>query len=215
MRRPNAGFTLLEILLSLALAGLILVALTTFIFSMGELWGRNAERRLFDQHVNAVARFLETQLRQATLPPAARANATPVTPQQITPSGGATDNLITFDLPAGCRILPWPDRPLPEVVCSWQVREHDGLFLLWHSRLETKFDTDSPREILLTPPVTALSYDYYDSNFKRWTTETVLRNDRNNQPTVPQRLRFTFAYGKMKREIAVPVPLAQQGMPNF
>jgi len=30
--------------------------------------------------------------------------------------------------------------------------------------------------------VTALSYDYYDDSFKRWTTEAVLRTDANNQP---------------------------------
>jgi prepilin-type N-terminal cleavage/methylation domain-containing protein len=53
LTRPGGrgGFTLLEILLSLALIGLLLVSLFTFIFSMGELWGRNTDVRLFDLHV--------------------------------------------------------------------------------------------------------------------------------------------------------------------
>lgn len=215
MRRQDAGFTLLEVLLAIALAGLVLVSLNTFVFSMGELWGRDSERRLFDQHVNAVARFLAAEMSEATLPPAARANAAPVTPQQVTPSGGAAENLITFELPAGCRILSWPDRPLPEVVCSLQVRERAGLFLLWHSRLEARFDTDPPRETLLTPLATALSYDYFDANLKRWTTETAFRTDSNSKPTAPQRLRVSFAYGKLKRDIVIPVPVAPQGLPNF
>lgn len=218
MKRTNpsdGGFTLLEILLSLALVGLLLVAVNTFVFSMGELWGRNTDRRLFDQHVNAVTRFLQSQLRTATLPPAARPNSTPVTPQEITPAAGARDNLITFDLPAGSRVLSWPDRPLPEVVCSLQVREREGLYLLWHSRLETRFDTDSPRELLLTPLVTALAYDYYDDTVKRWRTETMMKNGANNQPEAPQRLRLTFTYGKLTQQTTVSIPLAQQGMPNF
>ena len=48
-RNSSGAFTLLEVLLSLALVGLLLIALNTFVFSMGELWGRNSDRRLFDQ----------------------------------------------------------------------------------------------------------------------------------------------------------------------
>src|SRR4051812_3329908 len=69
-RSPGAAFTLIEILLALALVALLLVGLNTFIFSMGELWGQRADVRLFDQHVRAVTRFLEHELRAAALPPA-------------------------------------------------------------------------------------------------------------------------------------------------
>ena len=209
------GFTLLEVLVSLAIVALILVAMNTFVFSMGELWGRRADVRLFDQHVNAVTRFLAGELRTATFPPAARAFATPVTGEPITPQNGISGNLITFELPAGSRFLSWPDRPLPEVVCSLQAREGEGLYLLWHSRLETRFAEDPPRETLLTPLVTALSYDYYDDSFKRWTTEQAVRNDTNGNPEAPQRLRLTFTYGKLTRDALVAIPVAQQGMPNF
>jgi prepilin-type N-terminal cleavage/methylation domain-containing protein len=209
------GFTLLEILLSLALVGLMLVALNTFVFSMGELWGRNTDVRLFEQHVRAVTRALERELRAATLPPAARANATPVAPQEIRPGGGATDNLITFELPAGSRLITWPGPPLPEVVCSLMVREKDGLLLLWHSRLETNFDSDPPREIILTPFVTALSYEYYDTSATRWSNETTLKRDSGGKPTAPQRLRLKFAYGAFTRETVVGLGSTPQGVPNF
>ena len=66
------AFTLLELLLALALVGLLLVAMNTLVFSMGELWGRGSEPRLFDQHVRAVTRFLENELRASALPPRAR-----------------------------------------------------------------------------------------------------------------------------------------------
>jgi hypothetical protein len=171
--------------------------------------------RLFDQHVNAVTRFLAGELKAATYPPASRAYATPVTGEPITPLNGISGNLITFELPAGSRFLSWPDRPLPEVVCSLQVREGEGLYLLWHSRLETRFADDPPRETLITPLVTALSYDYYDDSFKRWTTETALRTDANNQSVPPQRLRLKFAYRTLTRETTVVVPAALASLPNF
>jgi len=211
----NSAFTLLEILLALALTALVLVSLNVFVFSMGELWGRNSDVRLFDRHVRAVTRFLENELRTAALPPSVAAGAAPIVPQEIKPASGTTDNLITFELPAGNRLLVWPDRPLPEVVCSLQARDREGLVLLWHSRLETKFSDDPPRETVITPFVTALAYDYYDPDFKTWKTETTIRKDNTGQLQTPQRLRLKFAYGKMKRESVIALPAPTEGLPNF
>jgi prepilin-type N-terminal cleavage/methylation domain-containing protein len=219
--RPGArgGFTLLEILLSLALVALMLVAMNTFVFSMGELWGRNTDVRLFDQHVRAVTRFLTHELRAAVLPPAAVARSTPISLQEIQPQNGASDQLLTFELPAGSRLFVWPDpkRPLPEVVCSLQARQNEGLILLWHSRLEKNFDTDPPRETVVTPLVTALAYDYYDPDSQRWTTETTLKPDPNGgtTPLTPQRLRLKFAYGKLTSESVITLPAAAEGLPLF
>lgn len=211
------GFTLLEILLSLALIALMLVALNTFVFSMSELWGNGSDVRLFDQHVRAVSRFLEHELRAAALPPSAFARSTPIALKEIQPQNAATDNLLTFDLPAGSRLFVWPDpaRPLPEVVCSFQVRQNEGLILLWHSRLEKNFDTDPPRETVVTPLVTALSYDYYDADSNRWTTETTLKPDPNGgtTPLTPQRLRLTFTYGKRTRESVITLPAPTEALP--
>ena len=218
-RRVSPGFTLLEILLSLALVALILVALNTFVFSMGELWGRNSDVRLFDQHVRAVTRFLNRELRAAVLPPAAVARSTPIGLQDVTPQYGLQEKLLTFELPSGSRLLVWPDpkRPLPEVVCSLQARQNEGLLLLWHSRLEQNFTTDPPRETVITPLVTALAYDYYDTDANRWTTETTLKPDPNGgtTPLLPQRLRLKFAYGKMTSESVITLPVATEGLPLF
>ena len=214
-RRLPCAFTLLEILLALALTAMVLVSLNTFVFSMGELWGRNTDVRLFDRHVRAVTRFLDQELHSAALPPSAVAGATPIVPQEIKPANGATDNLITFELPAGSRLLVWPDRPLPEVLCSLQARAGTGLVLLWHSRLEQKFADDPPRETVITPLVTALGYDYYDSDFKTWKTETSIRKDSSGQLQSPQRLRLMFAYGKLKRESVIALPSPTEGLPNF
>ena len=212
--RPR-GFTLLEILLALALTALVLVSMNVFVFSMGELWGRNTEVRLFDRHVRAVTRFLEQELRAASLPPAVASGTTPVTPQEIRTLTGSTDTLLTFELPSGSRILTWPDRPLPEVVCSLQARERDGLVLLWHSRLEKRFNDDPPRETIITPLVTAMSYDYYDADFRSWKNETILRKDSNGLYQPPQRLRLKFTYGKMTRETVIALAVPTVALPNF
>lgn len=214
-RRAQKAFTLLEILLALALVSLVLVALNTFVFSMGELWGRNTDLRLFEQHVRAVTRFLEHELRAAALPPAARPNSTPIAPQEVRPQNGMMEHMLTFELPAGSRLFTWPERPLPEVVCSFQVRENEGLIMLWHSRLEEDFETDPPRETIVTPLATGLAYDYYDADLNRWTTETQLKMDQQNQPMTPQRLRLQFAYNNVSRQSVVTLPTPGPALPAF
>ncbi|HUR58292.1 MAG TPA: prepilin-type N-terminal cleavage/methylation domain-containing protein [Opitutaceae bacterium] len=213
--RSRSAFTLLEVLLSLVLVSLVLVGLNTFVFSMGELWGRNTEVRLFEQHVRAVTRFLDAELRNATLPPAARPNSNPVGVQEVRPQNGAMDKLLTFELPAGSRLFNWPERPLPEVVCSFQARPNEGLVLLWHSRLEKNFETDSPRETVVTPLVTGLAYDYFESDFNKWTTEAQLKMDPQGQPMTPQRLRLKFTYGRMTKESIVTLIEPGQALPVF
>lgn len=212
MRRR--GFTLIEVLLSLALVALILVALNTFIFSMSELWGRNSDMRLFDRHVRAVTRYLQKELLRASLPPSAAVNSTPVGVQQITPSGRSQENLITYMVLTGGRILRWPGSPLPEVYCSLEVRRDEGLFMLWHSDLENHYNDEPPRETLVSPFVTALAYDYFDPDVNKWTTEPVIKLDASGNPTPPQRLRITFGYNKLSQVSLVNVPGTSGGLPN-
>jgi prepilin-type N-terminal cleavage/methylation domain-containing protein len=211
----RAGFTLLEMMLAISLVALLLVGLNSFIFSMGELWGRGADARLFDQHVLGVTRYLEREMRAAILPPFSQIGDNPVAGQEIRPLSGTTDNLLTFTLPEGSRMVSWPDRSLPEVVCSLQARDGEGLVLLWHSKLETKFADDPPRETVLTPYVTALTYDYYDPDYKHWTNETALKKDSTGNLQTPQRLHLKFVYGKYTKETTVTLPINTEGLPTF
>lgn len=214
MKRAR-GFTLLELLLAMALAALLLVGLNTFVFSMGELWGRQAEPRLFELHVRAVSRWLQSELREAAMPPPGRSDRDPIAVTEVRTRGAGSDNMLTYEKREPGRLLSWPDAPLPDVVCSWQVREREGLVLLWHSRLETKFSDDPPRETIVSPWVSGFSYDYYDADLKQWRTETSFRRGDNSQLLVPQRLRVKFTYGGMTREALITIPTLGEGQPNF
>jgi hypothetical protein len=181
---------------------------------MGELWGKGTDVRLFDQHVRAVTRFLQNEMLRATLPPAAVVNSTPVGVQLVKPATALRENLVTYTELTGSRILKWPDSPLPEVVCSLQVRKDQGLYMLWQSDLEDNFNVDPPRETLVSPFVTAIAYDYFDTDLSKWTTEAEIRTDNGGNPVPPQRLRLTFTYNRLVREELVDVPAILQGLPN-
>jgi hypothetical protein len=207
------AFTLLELLLSLALVGLLLVAMNQFIFSMGELWGRGVDVRLFDQHVRAVTRFVDQMVHSTVLPTARGMQALAV--QDIRLPDGPTATLLTFELPAGSRVLSWPGAPLPDVVCALGTRQDQGLVLYWHSRLEQHFADEPPRATVLTPLVTGASYDYYNAKLNSWQNYSTLQRDNNGQWQLPTRLRLRFAYGKLTRETIVSLPPASAALPLF
>lgn len=209
----RGGFTLLELLLSLALIGMLLVAMNQFIFSMGELWGRGADVRLFERHARAVTRFLETTLHSAALPMAKGSQVLAV--QELRLPDGPTGTLLVFELPEGSHVLPWPEDPLPDVVCALGLRRDQGLVLYWHSRIETRFADDPPRATVLSPLVTALSYDYYNSGFNSWQNYPVLQRDSSGQWQLPTRVRLRFTYGTLTRETVVTLPAASQALPLF
>jgi prepilin-type N-terminal cleavage/methylation domain-containing protein len=58
---PNLGhgFTFLEVLLAVAVAGLLLVAASQMLFTFTRLWQQVEEEPLFAHHVDGVVRFLE------------------------------------------------------------------------------------------------------------------------------------------------------------
>lgn len=207
-RAPLRGFTLLEALLSVALLALMLSALNMFVFSMGEIWGRNRQDRLFDQHARAVTRHVEDLLRRAA---AAPADSVP----RIATAGAVAANepLLTFDLAGGDRLLPWPGAPLPDVRCTLQVVRDRGLVLHWQSRWETDFEQAAPRTVVLSPLVTRLEYAYYVEG--RWQAEPAPRRDKRGAWAVPARVLLRFEHRGRTADATAGVPRMAGALPAF
>jgi prepilin-type N-terminal cleavage/methylation domain-containing protein len=205
-RQARRGFTLIELLLALALLTMLVTALLTFVFSMGEIWGRGSEKRLFEQHVNAVSRHAESLLRRAAWPRGGAVGAEPFAVREVRPANGPVVNLLGFDLLDGDRLLEWPEQPLPEVRCYLAVERDRGLVLYWQSVLEQDTANKPPRTALVSPLVTQLTYVYQDPQSGQWRMEADLRRNTNNEWLLPDRLRLTFKQKAFEavREITLP-----------
>jgi len=219
----RAGFSLPEMLVAIIIGATLVTAAVTFALSMGELWGFGAETRLFDQHVRGVTRFLENLLRQAVPPPGEQQagldqRATAVAEDVVAwrvPGGRAygTEELLTFEVPESPGVFAWPEEPLPFVVCSLRVDPRDGLFLLWKSRLEVDFDDADPREMRISPFVTAISYFYFDDDEDnpQWEQLDQPRRTSARDLEVPDRIRLRFEYDGDVREVDIIMPGAMAG----
>jgi prepilin-type N-terminal cleavage/methylation domain-containing protein len=202
------GFTLLETLVSLALLGILLVTLNTFLFSMSELWGGGRDQRLFDQHVRAATRILKETLNQTTIGPGALG----CTIKDVTDSDGTVAPRLTFLLIDAGRLADWPEAPLPDVDFSLTVNSERGLILQWQSRLELERDLNDIHETVLSPFVTSIAYDYFDADLKKWKTEEVPARDTTGSSYLqPARLRIRYARGELKTETIIDIPIRRRG----
>jgi len=213
-KRAARGFTLIETLLASALLGGLLLALNFFVFSMAEIWGVGAERRLFEQHVRAVTREVETMLRTAALPPLA--NETPVFGREIRLDDGRRSTLVTFELAGGSPRLPWKTAPLPDVVCTLAQQSGKGLVLYWQSRLEKTYEEAAPRAFVLSGFGTELKYEYLEGEGSTyWRVYDQLQRDNQGRWRMPTRLRMSFALRDLKAETTVMLPPVNGALPHY
>lgn len=213
--RRARGFTMIELLVAMVLVGAVIIGLNTFVFSMSELWGRGRDWRLFDQHARALTRFLESELRTAALPPRVAPELGAVEAREVEVDFGRREDLLVFGLREGSRILAWPERPLPDVWAALEVKRGEGLVLHWHSVWEEDFATQAPRQLLLSPLVSALRYEYFDGSFRRWEIEETLRTGPDGELETPGRMRLTFTYRGQDLETIVPLTIFGAGLPPF
>ncbi len=206
LRNTRRGFTLIELLLALALLTLLMTALLTFVFSMGAIWGRGGEKRLFEQHVNAVTRHVESLLRRAAWPRGAVGVAEPFAIREVRPASGPVENLLGFELLEGDRLMEWPGEPLPEVRCHLALVRDRGLVLYWQSLLENDADEKPPRASVVSPLVAQLRYAYQDPNSGTWRTELQLRKNNNGEWLLPDRLVLTFKQDAFEAERELTLP---------
>jgi len=214
--RSARGFTLIELLLALALLTMLVTALLTFVFSMGEIWGRGGDKRLFEQHVNAVTRHVESLLRRAAWPRGAAGVEEPFAVEEVRTTAGAKADLVGFDLLDGDRLLEWPEFPLPEVRCHLAQEGERGLVLYWQSHLEEDAERQPPpRAVVISPFVAKLACAYYDAAGRSWRTEPALRKNSNGEWLLPDRLILTFKHGGFETTRELTLPAGGGGLPAF
>lgn len=215
-RRKRDGFTLLEVLLAVALGAFILTAITSFIFGMAELWGAGSNERLFEKHARGVSRFIESSFQKASLRFVEGEDASAsLFWMEWEGDDSRSDQYLSFELDQSPGALIWPESPLPHIVCSLEFEEGEGLFLLWRSRLEDVFDEEPPRRTLISPFVTMVRYhyiDYADDN-PEWEILEEPEQETDDTYVMPERIELVFQFGRDEITRQIILPKLMEGTP--
>jgi len=205
----RGGFTLLEMLLSLAILAGLMVAMSTFLFGIAGGWGEGGESRLFDQHRRALAR----QLREAAETAAARPGGSRWVIKEAAWAGMPDTPRLAWSAPDLGRLARWPGEPLPDVDLALEVDDQRGLVLGWRSRLETETEEMRRHEAVLSPFVKGIAYAYAGEDGRWEVSDTPLAEAPPRTGwRQPDHVRLRMEHGKSRAEIRLALGGPREGV---
>lgn len=212
--RPRGGFTLIEVVLAIALTGLVLSAATTFLVIVSGIWLSRNDESFFQQHASGATAFVKGLVARAE--PPAEGDGGPVQWNRPPGYGDFEDPLLAFRLSEPPAILGPEAVGLAGLQLYLYHAREEGLYLIWHSDLIETEETRDLRHTLVSPLVTEVAYAYYDAEFDDWEIETQPRTAETVTTFVlPDYLRFTLSYQGQEELFYVPIPTAKPEIPPF
>ena len=126
--KRKTGFSLVEVLLALAIGGLILTAATSLLVTISQAWAnRPATRDAFDAHVNGVANFLTAMLEEATLTDGLNSQKKAITLDRAPGFSESDDPLVRFYLREAPPLFSGQNQGVLPVGCMCFFRSMIGM----------------------------------------------------------------------------------------
>jgi hypothetical protein len=213
-----------EVLLAMAVGGLVLIAASSLLVTIAQAWAnRPATRDAFDAHINGVGHFLAAMLEEATLPDG---SSGPEVIQLDRPVGQSErdDPQLRFFLREAPPFFFWPHGLASRVHAYFQFEEGEGLHLLWYSELQEMEKNDlGKRELedeeelfrsLVSPYLDEVKYCYFgeegesDEEMKDWEEKPTLEEDvESGKFRLPDFIRIIFRWDEedLERDIFLAI----------
>ena len=210
--RRNHGFSLIEVLLALAVGGIVLMAASSLLVTISQSWAnRPATRDAFDAHVNGVAHFLTAMLEEATNPKDGSKGNEAIELARPVGFSDRENPLIKSYLLKAPPLFYWPHGLATRVHAYFQFEEGEGFFLLWYSELQELEklesgelqleDEDELFRTLISPYFDEVYYCYYGSeddsedDQPEWQIESSLEeNVESGKFRIPDFIKIVFSW---------------------
>lgn len=176
------GFTLIEVLFSLAISAIVMVGACVLMFNMSSILERFEEEEPFDVHVNGVEVFLKSVLKNSQMPDSRDyTNSFAAFAENANLGKGNPPDSMMGDKSKICFGVR-DDIPFflsrrgfsPEKDAWLDFREKDGLYIIWTFAKNENYNSASDDrpiyESLVSPFVVSMSYVYIDDD-GRWLEE--------------------------------------------
>lgn len=209
-KKSTKAFTLIEVIMAISIAGLLLVAATTYLFSLTQIWGDTQKDQYFTHHAEGVSRFLDQLFDEAQY-----LDSEPVKWAPLPGASPFDPPLLQFSLPGNPALLYWEGRPLGGVTCYLYFNETEGLELIWYSELEKIESPSDMHRTLISPIVKNITYCNYDPDFEQWEESREPILDRQGNRKVPNALKLTFKYEDEEKVQTFNIPTEEASVPIF
>lgn len=162
----RAGFTLIEVVIALALGALILLATSSLLMSIMQLWIKEEKLYNFQGHMHGVKTFLQKHLKEANYKVNEKLPAVQwAKPPRVTLS--INETLLSFYVRTPNPLLP-TEASLP-VVCYLKIDKDKGLSIIWHSFEKPKVGKEQEvYEVEISPWAKYFKLHYYNDDDGTW-----------------------------------------------
>lgn len=189
-RSKQKGFTLIEMVIAIALGAVILVAASSLLLSITQLWIKEEHLDDFQGHVHGVRTFLQTHFNEAYY----RIDEKLPSVEWSSPPGvqlGIDEKYLQFYVYAPSPLFPI--ETLVPIVTYLAFDKNRGLSIIWHS-LEKTSVASAPQiyETPLSQWVKGIKLHYYDLNSNHWEILDKPRKDKEGKLELPDLLELKF-----------------------
>ncbi len=203
------GLTLIEMVVTIALMGLVMTLLSFHMVGLSNLWLNRTDDDFFEQHVDGVVLFM-TNVMEASESAAFGENEQRPPVEWAKPPGWGDmdDPLLYFQQNEAPALFVREGLSLPAVQAYIHFDDRDGLSIIWYSALDAE-DIEEERDLRRTrisAYITKMDYAYYELEDDEWEiTEDPIEED--EQFRLPDFIRLTFSHpeqGERIRSVLIP-----------
>ncbi len=184
--RHHRGLTFLELLMTLAMSALMIVALGQIIYSLTRALAATEEGPQKSAHMDGLSAFLSYGLAQSSFnPPGQPPNLWHTAP-------GAAHPTLGFRLEHPPPFFVTPIRPPPEITAFVDFDAEAGLRLLWHVKPAHTGDRPRLRVTPLSSHVKDFEYGYWNDTNSELEWESAADEGAVRPQQQPQFIRLVF-----------------------
>ena len=207
--RSKNGLTLIEMVVTIALMGLVMTFLSFHMVGLSNLWLNRTDDDFFEQHVDGVVLFM-TNVMEASESAAFGENEQRPPVEWAKPPGWSDmdDPLLYFQQNEAPALFVREGLSLPAIQAYIHFDDRDGLSIIWYSALDAE-DIEDERDLRRTrisSYITQMDYAYYELEDDEWEiTEDPIEED--EQFRLPDFIRLTFSHpeqGERIRSVLIP-----------
>lgn len=199
-RKANA-FTLLEIVIAIALSGILLTSAAAIVVNTVRLWEKSDDVASLDRHLSGLNRFLcAITAEQDTLQIAQTESGKTVVGCKWTSPPNLDVTFPSFTISEDYPIFRLNEKPLPEI-SAWLYWDSDGLWLISQTPRQKNENEHLASFTLLSPFFESAKILAWNDEFASW--ETVDNADAANFQNRSVRLLLRFKRENRVRELSL------------
>lgn len=205
------AFTLIEVMVAIALSGMVLTSAALLLATMSEMWHQRRSGDPFVEHVSGLRTFLQALVDASEVETEGGDGSMQLTRWSHPPGYPDFDpQYLTFGITNPPAVLTAGGPALPALEAWLAPIPREGLFLIFRSRLIEGRETDDLRFRLLSPYFESIAYGVYDPERDAWEETNDPPLDTSREPMVPEVVLLNFRLGEQAEQIVLHLPTVRR-----